>query len=48
MLSRLGGRGYLVDEEKTDYRSSPIDFDPDFDFDPDQNNTQSGPRGLTE
>ncbi len=25
MLSRLGGRGYLVDEEETAYRSSPID-----------------------
>ena len=35
MLSRLGGRGYLVEEEKTQYPVKGLvpDFDFDFDFD---------------
>jgi four helix bundle protein len=37
MLSRLGGRGYQVQEERVAYGNTESDFDPDsdFDFDPD-------------
>jgi hypothetical protein len=37
MLSRLGKRGYSVQEESPSYR---IDFDSDSDFDPDETNSQ--------
>jgi hypothetical protein len=40
MLSRLGGRGYGVKEEPAVYRSAGIDFDPDSDFDLDDNESQ--------
>jgi four helix bundle protein len=40
MLSRLGGRGYGVKEEPAVYRSEGIDFDPDSDFDLDNNESQ--------
>jgi len=33
MLSRLGGRGYPVREETSDYGGNPIDPDSDPDFD---------------
>ena len=43
MLSRLGGRGYLVEEEKTQY---PIKgLVPDFDFDFDFDSNRSHPNG---
>jgi hypothetical protein len=37
MLSRLGKRGYSVQEESAGYG---VDFDSDFDFDPDKTNSQ--------
>jgi len=37
MLSRLGGRGYQVREDQEVYS---IDFDPDSDFDPEENESQ--------
>jgi four helix bundle protein len=37
MLSRLGGRGYQVRENQGVYS---VDFDPDSDFDPDENGSQ--------
>ena len=40
MLSSLGGRGYGVKEEPAVYGSEGIDFDPDFDFDLDDNESQ--------
>ena len=43
MLSRLGKRGYSVQEEPRDYG---IDFDSDSDFDPDETNSQSGRPGI--
>ena len=33
MLSRLGGRGYSVQEDTEPYGQTEIDFDPDSDFD---------------
>ena len=43
MLSRLGGRGYLVEEEKMQY---PVkDLVPDFDFDFDTDRNMSHPNG---
>ena len=41
ILSRLGKRGYSVQEESVGYRIDP-DFDPDFDsdFDPDEMKSQ--------
>lgn len=36
MLSRLGGRGYSVKEDFTDYRIEPFDFDYDIDLDTDE------------
>ena len=43
MLSRLGKRGYAVQEESSSYGIDP-DFDSD--FDPDETNSQSGRRGV--
>jgi hypothetical protein len=40
MLSRLGGRGYCVEEGSSVYGSAGIDFDPDSDFDLDNNESQ--------
>jgi hypothetical protein len=40
MLSRLGGRGYGVKEEPAVYGPEGIDFDPDSDFDLDDNESQ--------
>jgi len=37
MLSRLGGRGYQVQEGHAPYC---VDFDPDSDFDPEENESQ--------
>jgi four helix bundle protein len=42
MLSRLGKRGYSVQEESPAYR---IDFDSDSDFDPDETNSQQAGTG---
>ena len=42
MLSRLGKRGYSVQEESPAYR---IDFDSDSDFDPEGTNSQQDVRG---
>jgi hypothetical protein len=36
MLSRLGGRGYQVREDKIIYGDERDDFDPDFDSDLDE------------
>ena len=40
MLSRLGGRGYCAKEGSSVYGSAGIDFDPDSDFDLDDNESQ--------
>ena len=40
MLSRLGGRGYCVKEEYAVYGPEGIDFDPDSDFDLDEEEAQ--------
>jgi hypothetical protein len=41
MLSRLGGRGYSVEEIFAIYRAKPVADDPDndFDFDPEDEKT---------
>ena len=36
MLSRLGGRGYCIQESPEPYGNSALDPDPDSDFDPDE------------
>jgi four helix bundle protein len=36
MLSRLGGRGYCIKENSAGYGVERFDFDPDFDFDPEE------------
>ncbi len=48
MLSRLGGRGYCVEEGSSVYGSEGIDFDTDSDFDLDDNESQSDGRRLTQ
>ena len=43
MLSRLGGRGYEVKEDSTDYEMDRIDFDCDFDLDFDKHGRHTRP-----
>jgi hypothetical protein len=45
MLSRLGGRGYQVQEERVAYGNTECDFDPDSesDFDLDGDNKEPQP-----
>jgi hypothetical protein len=45
MLSRLGGRGYQVQEERVAYGNTESDFDPDSDsdFDLDGDNKEPQP-----
>jgi len=40
MLSKLGGRGFVVAEEPGHYGRKRIDFDDDFDFDFEKRNSQ--------
>ena len=46
LLSRLGGRGYQVGEERASYGSPQDDFDPDSDSDFDLEKRRSQPEGA--